>query len=458
MVDAPEIKLGSKIFVLFIDGEWYPVKVIKMEAIVICTVEYFDKSTSDFNILPEHFRPNHDCQILGTNSPYWADTAPAKASERDERRYNKILGKMIEIRNNEKILKNLECRAATLGFELHSSRSHDEEIDDGTERKCFGCKNILTKHTRRTIMKSLHYILKDTVNKSDLDMVNIMAGEAQVRVTTIRKNPLSILEMCKGCIVQSNDTIVFLSSQNSNWLCQWCRTIYSKGDSGSHCGNLCKVCDDILIKIERNKEHDREFLNRGMRPLISLLGIISGDGQPVRPKHNDIDAIVSLLNVHFAIEIDTNHKGSKPEVQKDQKNIDTLRTELHCEDGRHRVHIRIKPLKKYKEYTSLLRWLILRDLVVMLYRMFEKGMYLDVEDPIFYMFYEADSKLIDINRKPYIVNNAVSLPTSELLRDPRRFTDWECMVDPLLPHYSKQTLLFLKNRIPLDKLERPTGF
>ena len=469
-MDAPEIEIGSEIYVLYKDRKWYHAKVIEMDSssFVICRVQYtFDKTISDYNILPEHFRPNHNScdstSILGTNSPYWAYTAPGEASsESDERRYGIIRAKLNEIHENEKILQSLEARAAEIDLQLSldSSRSHDDAIDDGTAFNCCECKKMLTEHTGMTTIDKLHTILEETENKSDLDMSKIMAGEKKTRVSL--KNPLRVLEMCKGCIAQSTEVNVVLSSQNSKWLCQWCRAIYSSKSVGFQ-DNLCEDCEKSLIKIEKSKGLDRAFLNRGLRPLKSLLAIDAG-GEVVREKNKDIDATISLGKVNYALEIDTNHEGSKPEYKKDKKNIKALHCLTKSGNKKLCVHIRINPLKKYNKhnksntFTPLLRWLALRDLIVMLYRMFEKNEFLDVDDPIFYMFYKADSKLIDTNRKPYLVHSAVSLPSELLQEEPRRFADWECMVDPLLPHYSKQTHMLLQNRTPLDKLERPTGF
>ena len=73
------------------------------------------------------------------------------------------------------------------------------------------------------------------------------------------------------------------------------------------------------------------------------------------------------------------------------------------------------------------------------------------------MFYNENSNIIEVERKPYMIYSAVSLP-NELL-ETKEFANWECMFDPLLHHHSGKAVkgvefsarwLALDKRKPLD--------
>ena len=377
----------------------------------------------------------------------------------------------------------------------------DEPDDDsaggggGGGKVCFQCRNSIKKSTGRTHISNLYHILHDpNVDMASLDMKNIMEPSG-IRVSP--HSPLHALEMCEFCLNLTCDTHHVVLSSQPKTKCQWCRCSFTRQHSAFE-DFLCQTCTDGVIKRERDHDKDAEFLNRGLRPLLSLLGIIGGGGSPVRRKTDDVDFTASFGPLHIAIENDTGHSGKSPERSKDKKNIDALR-KLNA-DGRFCVHFRIKPMKpcidinkkkKVDDYDDdvlddddddddlvddrkvrfdpLARWLVLRDLIVMLYRMFEKNVFLvdeagnQIHHPIFYLFYPPNSLLIDDERKPFVVCKAVALPGTLVDAESRLFPDWACMMDPLMPHYSRERqdgqtfaamLLFLKDRVPLDALDR----
>jgi hypothetical protein len=202
----------------------------------------------------------------------------------------------------------------------------------------------------------------------------------------------------------------------------------------------------------------RTFVESGFGMLHHLLGALVLD-------LNDDGCVKLSIGglLHVAVDFKCDRNGQAPDYEKDRANIESLT--LLNEEANTRVYIRIDPYRHSDDdensFEPLARWLVLRDLIVMLYRMFEKNEFLGgVGDSLFYLFYKKDSILIDSARNPYIVSTAVSLPTTEISAVPRRFTDWECMMDPLLAHFSGKDPkfparhLFLHLRVPLDNVHR----
>lgn len=356
-------------------------------------------------------------------------------------------------------------------------KDDDVDEDDPNAPKCFHC-NKSCEFTGLTFLSCFHKILHDdTVPKSSIDMKNIIGARVS------KKSPLRRLSCCKECIDGANKPIAFLSSQ-PNVQCQWCRCSMSKGMRAGFAERLCKVCSGGVIKIESDVEKDHEFLKRGLNPLLSLLDI-RGHTDVIMSKRDDVDAIIDLRPVMCAsLEIDAGHAGYSQvdEWAKNLKNIDALK-KLHL-NPRSRVHFRIDPMffgaaeeeveeddaerKDNHGIDPLARWLILRDLIVLIYRMLEKEVDLGVDDPLFYICYNKKSNLIQVERKPFLIYHAVALPRALMEVDDavRQFAEWECVVDPLAHHltgkdkngavFASRWLAFEK-RIPLDECERRGG-
>ena len=324
-----------------------------------------------------------------------------------------------------------------------------------TERKCYKCENMC-KSTHLTRVSCYEKLLKDpNVNKETLDMVHLMAPPAskdkKIAVRVAKNSPLLALQLCEECLPNKkkggdSDVVSLLQSiKNNDWICQWCRTKFPRTTHG-HTSRLCDACSSGV---------GDSFIESGFCMLQHLLGAtalqIGVDDDVVKLSIGD--------EMQVVVDSGCNRDGEKPDYEKDQKHIGDLT--LLNKDPKFRVYIKIDLLDDGSPFDPLARWMAARDLVVMLYRMFEKNEFIG-DDPLFYMFYKKDSCLIDSARKPYIVSTAVSLPSSLLSNiNPRRFVDWECMMDPLLSHLlgtekekiSARHLMF-HLRVPLDSLPR----
>ena len=345
-------------------------------------------------------------------------------------------------------LAKLEKELAQAPRETIAPEDTEEEDDEEELIKCIGCdKMVESIATNHTTLLCYYKLLNDpTVNKSNLDMKHI----AEKRIT--QRSVLFSLGACYDCINNPGNVKAFLCYIKDHWQCQWCRKEYSRyggGNKKPKPGEIKSGYDEKLCRRCTDNMMTPEFLNIGFRPLSSLLLGIDADTKLEKTMNGGV--MMSLgTALLVTIEFDTDEEGKVPEYDKDKANIESL-SKL-TDDEKVRVHIRINLSPATNRITPITRLLALRDLLVMLHRMFSKSVFLvGKSDPLFYLFYEPYSKLIDIKREPYIVHSAVSLPTSELDQEPRRFADWECMMDPLLPHLSNADLL-LEKRVALDKL------
>jgi hypothetical protein len=256
----------------------------------------------------------------------------------------------------------------------------------------------------------------------------------------------------------------------NKFLCGWCYEPHSPiKDGGSFkTDKVCKAClREIPFTEKADKTELKDWIKRGFKPAMHMFGLMDD----VLTERKECDIVLQFgSDLVCTLEIDANHSSYtlEDECRKNKKNEETAFGLIG--DPRRHLAIRINPTSGYSENPAndkqpMTRWMILRDMIVMWYRLVRQGISLNGDKgSLVYICYNPKSPLIDETRNPYIVEDAVKFPTFVMEQPLRLFPDWACCMDLMLAilNGSKgankvdtcMDALKMTVRIALDKVER----
>jgi hypothetical protein len=371
----------------------------------------------------------------------------------------------------------------------------DDESSDEEELCCIVCANPReAKRTGVTFLRLSERLIRDYREPGkDMEQLDICNHYQPPSKPTNRHrvsgtSPFHEIDICKRCFKTPTSTLSFNNPPNNDKLCVWCRNKFTAKKDG-YVESCCADCEKDIITKESDPVKNRNWLAAGFAPVRALFEftdeIVSGNVQQV-------DMILVFGDVYTAtLEIDRFcHKASGTKEQytpekENEKNECNDEIISHVQDNeKRRVAFRLNPNGHYTAYgdarreeemSPLSRWLVFRDLCVMLVRLFKVDYNELGPRPFFYCFYDPESKLIDETRNPLMVNKAVALPTTEMAKEgmpkdvnaeKRRFPDWASAMDAGLARLGGITyrpykehpaaVLLIERRTHLDELERRT--